>query len=216
MIAIKEFYFLRKNKHNTKSKGFCIIKKSKYSAKFLMLLMIGNLILLFFIAMENQVLHPMYSPWIYVKDFFTLNLAIYAIVKDKIIRYKIYAVLVNQEGRPKEGLDGICEYTVFLNSVGEQPYFVEISNVDILIDGVPSADYICEVRSSPEMDYNNIVRSLPLYLSIKIGTTHFNCVKTNTGKISGNFLLQYSQTTERFKMSFPITCKLGDEGIDLQ
>ena len=216
MVVIKELYSLKTSKHTTQSQGFRIVKKSKYSAKFLMLLMIGNLLLLFFIVLENQVLRPAYSPWIYVKDFFTLNLALFAIVKDKIIRYKIYAVLVNQEGRPKEGLDGICEYTVFLNSVGDQPYFVEISYVDILLDDVPSANYICEVKSSPEKDCNNMVRSLPLYLSIKIGNTHLKYSKTYTGRICGDFLFQYSQTTEGFKMSFPVICKLGDEGIELE
>lgn len=178
--------------------------------------MIGNFILLFFIMMENQLLHSMHSPWIYVKDFFTLNLALFAIVKDKILCYKIYAVLINQEGRPKEGLDGICEYTVFVNSLGEQPYFVAISNIDILLDGVPAANYLCEVKYSPELDCNNMIHSLPLYLCIKIGDTHLNCSKIYRGKIYGDFLLQYSQNAEGFKMSFPIICKLGDEGIDLQ
>lgn len=216
MIAIKGFNLSRKGKYHNDSKRSGMNKKSKYSIQFLMLVIIGNLILLFFIVIENKVFKSRSSPWIYVKDFFTLNLALFAIVKDKIIRYKIYAFLVNSEGRPKERLDGICEYTVFLNSIGEQPYFVKMSNVDILLDDVPAADYICEINSSPEMDGNNAVHSLPLYLNIRIGNVFLNGSQNYTGKICGDFLFQFSQTTEEFKVCFPVICKLGEERVDLR
>lgn len=194
-----------------------IRKKPKYNYRIILWLIIANIIIL---LLSITYIKDLLLPKVlceYMIKVLTLDIAVIAMIKDSIIECKMYSVLLNEDTKPKEDLNGKCSFTVFLNALNKSPYFVKITGIKLIIKDNPDMVYVKKITYSPTIDYStiktnesNIITDLPTYINIEIAYHDEDFVtKKHTGRLMIDTLFQYNAKIVPFNIIYDVECIIG-------